>query len=222
MLNIYADKFNFGNPIKGKLPLIIDAFVKFYGEEHRSEITQKINDTIFLFLPSGDSNEVLLQLDIYFKKLQNNLKEQMFSRLNKPFDKFLLNDFIPTDLDNIINALKEKNLTKEQTQYINKIKKIFNIKNKLFDNNTEVLEILENLNTEYKTTFKQKFSRLNIDKFNAMPYFSSYKKDLELDKAFEKNQKDAVISYFAKVKNVSVEEILKTKNIETYVMVYLS
>ena len=37
------------NPIKDKLPQIIEYFVEFYGEGYRKDITEKLSNTIFVF-----------------------------------------------------------------------------------------------------------------------------------------------------------------------------
>lgn len=49
MLDIRVNGVNIFNPIDGKIDEIIEYFVKFYGEEHRKRITDRINDTTFIF-----------------------------------------------------------------------------------------------------------------------------------------------------------------------------
>ena len=50
MLEFKLDGINIYNPIENKKDQIIDCFVEFYGEEYRRRITDRIDNTIFLFL----------------------------------------------------------------------------------------------------------------------------------------------------------------------------
>ena len=42
------------NPIEGKLDTIIEYFVEYYGEEQRERITEKLNNTTFIFSPQNN------------------------------------------------------------------------------------------------------------------------------------------------------------------------
>ncbi len=57
------------NPLKNKLPQIIEYFVKFYGEEYRSQIKDRIDNTIFIFA----DREVKNSLNEHFIELKDEL-----------------------------------------------------------------------------------------------------------------------------------------------------
>lgn len=44
------------NPLEGKIQEVIEYFVAFYGEKYRERITQKINNTTFIFAPKDEGN----------------------------------------------------------------------------------------------------------------------------------------------------------------------
>ena len=75
MDGIYINKhYNVLNPLEGKIDTLIDVFVKYYGEDKRDIITQKINNTTFVFAPKL-SGEVRLE-----------------DRLNNFFDDLIINE----------------------------------------------------------------------------------------------------------------------------------
>ena len=51
MEEIFYNGVNIFNPIEGKLNEIIECFVELYGESERTRISDRLNDTTFLFLP---------------------------------------------------------------------------------------------------------------------------------------------------------------------------
>ncbi len=54
-------------PLEGKMPRIIDYFVKVYGEKYRKRITEKLNDACYFFLDDGNKGGIY-SADIYLKE----------------------------------------------------------------------------------------------------------------------------------------------------------
>ena len=54
-------------PLEGKMPRIIDYFVKVYGEKYRKIITEKLNNACYFFLDDGN-NGGIYSTDIYLKE----------------------------------------------------------------------------------------------------------------------------------------------------------
>lgn len=82
MLDFKLEGINIYNPIEGKIDQIIDCFVKFYGEEYRSEITHKLNNTIFFFLDDARANNTT------FSQIKNYLiKSKIYPLTNEFWEK---------------------------------------------------------------------------------------------------------------------------------------
>ena len=141
------DKFNLDSKLASFIPKVIEAFVKFYGEEERENITNKLNNGIYTAYLNIDSYNTLL---INAKaKCVNNAIEYFFSLINIPNNednKRKYFGYSPLDLDNtplgefynyynsderyhkirVLNALKSITgndlLTWDDPEEINKIK----------------------------------------------------------------------------------------------------
>ena len=49
MIKFKVDGVEVFNPLKGKLNSLIEYFVKFYGEEYRERITNRLTNTAYIF-----------------------------------------------------------------------------------------------------------------------------------------------------------------------------
>ena len=72
------------NPIKDKLPQIIEYFVKFYGEEYRKEITEKLSNTIFVFTDRVYENQ-FTPIEEYFYLNKRKLIDDFQKALKNKF-----------------------------------------------------------------------------------------------------------------------------------------
>lgn len=54
-------------PLEGKMPSIIDYFVKVYGEKYRTHITKKLNNACYFFFDDGNKGGIY-STDIYLKE----------------------------------------------------------------------------------------------------------------------------------------------------------
>ena len=87
MINCRVNGLNIFDPIDGKLDQIIEYLVKFYGEEYRQRITDRINNTTFLFVGEIDEQTKLstfTDLKKYYYKQLNNIKKAFFEELGMP------------------------------------------------------------------------------------------------------------------------------------------
>lgn len=87
MINCRVNGLNIFDPIDGKLDQIIEYLVKFYGEEYRQRITDRINNTTFLFVGEIDEQTKLstfTDLKKYYNKQLNNIKKAFFEELGMP------------------------------------------------------------------------------------------------------------------------------------------
>lgn len=220
MLDIYAGDYNLGNPIEDKLPMLIEYFTQFYGEEHRESITQKINDTTFFFLPSKDG-KALSDTNNSFEQMKKNLTRQLIESVNPDYNKNVEIDFNPQNLDSLIQSINNKSLTETQKQELNNIKHIFNIKNKLFSSSIKQMqELLGNLNNNFKQNFVDDFESISLDQDDALTYFEAFKDAEKIQESFDKKYDNLICQYFAKVKNCDIEKIKSNKNIQQYITTY--
>lgn len=79
MIKHDINKVNLDNPLEGKIPQIIEYFVKFYGEKYRERITDRI------------TNSTLVFANIYNDEMEsdNSIKHSYDFDVNEKFEKFL-------------------------------------------------------------------------------------------------------------------------------------
>ncbi len=81
------EKINLNNPIEGKIPMITEYFVKFYGEQYRDIITNRIKNTSFIFVnPAVDTN-FSAQLKEYFDNKKSELISSYLNEIKIDLDK---------------------------------------------------------------------------------------------------------------------------------------
>ncbi len=102
MIKHGLENINLEDPIKDKLPKLIDYFVKFYGEEYRQKITDNLNHTIFLYLSKPEHDE-LLALDIYFAQKREEIIYDYYD--NNNLNSFTIDEFPQIDIDGWIKKL---------------------------------------------------------------------------------------------------------------------
>ena len=123
MKDIVVNDVHIFNPIEGKKEMLIEYFVKVYGEEHRPLIEEKINSIVFITVPTemhsfsaqrgqcsnakgklkklnveGNEEEILAeyqQLDEDFKEIEEKRNEKIFSLLREKWKGTALYKNIP-------------------------------------------------------------------------------------------------------------------------------
>ena len=127
-----CDGVDIFNPLEGREDQMIEAFVKFYGEEYRPRIEQKFKDTTFIFVPKmcDIRNDTYAFADMYYIEKQ----EQTFKKLDKEFgidlSNFNYKRYMPSDVALCRQALlKGEELNGHQTAIMNYFSEAFGICN---------------------------------------------------------------------------------------------
>ncbi len=132
MIKHGLENINIENPIKDKLPMLIEYFVKFYGEKYREKITNRLYNTTFILAEPIDGSLSLSSLISHFEKKKDEVYNN-FAREAK--DKYSVNA-------NIIEYIKNNKPDKYiSSTDIEKCIKLFNKKYK---------PSIDYLNSEYK------------------------------------------------------------------------
>ena len=80
MIKFKVDGVEVFNPLKGKLNALIEYFVKFYGEEYRERITNRLTNTAYIFtgeVGAINSHSTCDDLEEYYdKKIERLTKEE--------------------------------------------------------------------------------------------------------------------------------------------------
>ncbi len=204
------------NPIKGKIPKIIEYLVEFYGEEYRDRITERINNTMFLFL------------DRYFSKYYTEVEGYFYRQIEKlinEFERELLNkhDIIANfnfgcfkeDMNNLA-------IFKDEINEDNIDKVYYFIKNNLsFDYRiTSMDELEDNLNVDsYKEGLMDKFQKIHalfVEKYRTpLKYLFSEEKRYSKKEDPEYNylSKSLEQKFYMKSENYILETLTDKLNI---------
>ena len=78
---------NGNEEIKKAIPMYIEAFVKFYGEECRQEIEEKFNSLLCLGYQNPDS--IKRNIDKYMQQETRKMVEKIFEKTNIPVEKLI-------------------------------------------------------------------------------------------------------------------------------------
>lgn len=217
MLDLYADDYNIANPLKDKLPLVIEYFVKYYGEEHRESITEKLNNTTFLFLPKKDK-DLLPPLKYLFYNTKNKMLEEMIGdsfNYNKR-KLILLHDNIH-HIKGISEALKTNTLNEEQQALIKNIITILEINPllvKLGVAKKTLREVLTKLENSYQA-YEERYNKVLKQETLAEKFIQKLSFNYEQERT--KKVYDATLVNFARIKNCDIESIKSVPHIKELV-----
>lgn len=175
MIEHGLEKINLDNPIDGNLSMLINYFVKFYGEKYRDKITERLTNTTYIFSDCAGNVDTYNGIKLYFenkkieltksfyKELGVNLKSNNLSFIDfKNWQETLKNykdiQSLPPVLFNFLASyLKLDNLYMEdQQQQLNKL---------LLDkkSNLKLQKVLFKFDELYKTKYKQNFDYLESE-----------------------------------------------------------
>ncbi len=94
MVNLKVEGVNIFDPIKDKIPKIIEYLVDFYGEKYRESITNKIENAHFMFLPKEEVYPTRTTVaDYYSERLKEIMKkcwEETLKKANPDYSRSLL------------------------------------------------------------------------------------------------------------------------------------
>ncbi len=106
----YEDIKDVDNPLDGKMPKIVEYFVKVYGEKYRDLINEKLNNAFYIFLDDGNAGGVYSS-DIYFKERRAE-KIQELSNYKKTYKGYTILNY-DTFVKYLYKAKEWKNELKE-------------------------------------------------------------------------------------------------------------
>ncbi len=102
-------KVNLDNPLEGKIPQLIEYFVKFYGEKYRERITERINNATFVFA-SVYIGEIERDFGGMKASYDEDITEKLEKFLKEKYDAKVL------DEDGYYNVLDAKDWAKMRTK----------------------------------------------------------------------------------------------------------
>ncbi len=98
--NIFLD-----DPIKERLPQLIESFVKFYGEKYREKITNNLNNTFFIYVQKPE--EEIENIQMALAQIREDRIYQYYNDNN--LDSFSIDEFPKLDFEKWIEDLRNKN-----------------------------------------------------------------------------------------------------------------
>lgn len=221
MNNLYANKLNLINPLDGKLPLITEYFVKFYGEDKRERITNKLKNATFVFIPNFKI-DVYLEAEKYFYNLKNQIQNNVVESTGFPYEKKLVSNLDLTKLSQLKQAYQNKNLTSTQKDMIYKLNDIFKQKRGTFSyENKNIIKMLNVLEEKYTSLYKEQYEELIIQEKTALAYFEKFQEKFDENKYLLK-MRETTLKYFAKILKKDVSIIKTEPKINEYLDTFTS
>ncbi len=247
MEKIIIDGVNIFNPIEGKLGKIIEYFVEFYGEEYRSRIENRLKNAIYIFSGRIDPNTlkaVKVQAQQYYNNKIKKYEFKLFNKLNLPVERFFyIRDY---NFDKVFKTILEYkkgniNVNDVEQDIANNIVNLayaFGIvdcqKPMTEDNLYKTLNIIL---SKHLLKFFQSYKELKL------LWYDKYKKEVDSIKIqskvitdkigkmesqgiesylnYKKKKASIVLLLFSKIIKKGVNELIKDKNINLYVNLYL-
>lgn len=83
MIEFKVDGVDIFNPIKDKMPEVIEYLVKFYGEKYREQITSKLNNAHFLFLPKENIYSTRSIMTSYYEERFREIRKKCWKEAAK-------------------------------------------------------------------------------------------------------------------------------------------
>ena len=246
MINCRVNGLNIFDPIDGKLDQIIEYLVKFYGEEYRQRITDRINNTTFLFVGEIDEQTKLstfTDLKKYYNKQLNNIKKAFFEELGMPnnpnieildVDRFHLFDMTiaslrHNELDrldgkkiyNLIKFLDIMGVKNSEGQKLSSLKDL----QELVQNDEKYIELLD-IYLKAKKLWTAKYSRKYFEttmekNLNESKISTFEEKSREIIDYYKGQINNLFLSVISRVKNVDVETLKADDKIHDYIQTFI-
>lgn len=228
MLNVKVNGANVFNPIEGRMNEIIEDFVKFYGEEYRQRITDRLNNTTCIFT-SRSTNSISSTYDNvnqYYKDKIKYVDKLLFSRIpnytpkqdnsmqffNNYNDAYMVKRDLSTGMfnvftyDKIIDMIGMFNLDNPADSLVNYSHKALSEWLKNNENKERVLQCATTIVKEYELNFAKLYKAINIEQRNALEQLKEYNDIIEKEKDVgDKEIKQTLIKYLQKNKKIEKE-----------------
>ena len=78
-MEIRFDGVDVFNPIEGKMDVIIDSLVEFYGEKNRSRIEERFKNTAFIFVPQTGFSKLFPSIKSFYSQCREDVVEEIFA-----------------------------------------------------------------------------------------------------------------------------------------------
>ncbi len=206
------------NPLKDKLPMIIEYFVDFYGEDNRERITQRLNDAIYVFVERGEKNS----LAKFFKERRDEIALNFKIALELYSDYDVVNEVIAQSdyFIKIISKVEKwrKNITKEDVEEVYslldmirdkqlKVESPKQLEKMLKDKNSakKIYEFLGNLYSIYELDYKEDMEHL-LSEEDRLNNGSQAEKVKEIQKQFENDCKELISIKLIALLSISMDE----------------
>lgn len=238
MLNVTINKTNMFNPLEGKMNEIIEYFVKFYGEEYRQRITNRLNNTTCIFVPKSNSflstydnvkyfynDRIKFINNLLFSRIPNYKQKQdgSFQHFNDYKDAAIVKRdlttgmFGPFTCDKIIDMIQMFDLDNPNNPLENYSHKTLNQWLKNEENKARILQCAQQIIQEYKQHFEVIFNAVNTEKDIALKKVKEYDDIIEAETIKGKEIIiQAIGNYLQKHKktaaNISDEDLNKLAN----------
>ena len=246
MINCRVNGLNIFDPIDGKLDQIIEYLVKFYGEEYRQRITDRINNTTFLFVGEIDEQTKLstfTDLKKYYYKQLNNIKKAFFEELGMPnnpkieildVDRFHLfamtieslrhNELDRLDGKRIYNLIKFLDIMGVKNSENQKLRSLKDLQ-ELVQNDEKYIELLD-IYLKAKKLWTAKYSRKYFEttmekKLNESKISTFEEKSREIIDYYKGQINNLFLSVISRVKNVDVETLKADDKIHDYIQTFI-
>lgn len=246
MINCRVNGLNIFDPIDGKLDQIIEYLVKFYGEEYRQRITDRINNTTFLFVGEIDEQTKLstfTDLKKYYYKQLNNIKKAFFEELGMPnnpkieildVDRFHLfamtieslrrNELDRLDGKKIYNLIKFLDIMGVKNSENQKLRSLKDLQ-ELVQNDEKYIEVLD-IYLKAKKLWTAKYSRKYFEttmekKLNESKISTFEEKSREIIDYYKGQINNLFLSVISRVKNVDVETLKANDKIHDYIQTFI-
>lgn len=203
------------NPLKNKLPQIIEYFVKFYGEEYRSQIKDRIDNTIFIFA----DREVKNSLNEHFIELKDELALKFEIEVENGLGYEVVNDVVSlgdyllklmpkvklwsqdiklADADELYSLFEIIKIDGLDTEGKEKFDELLKDENAVY----EIERCLREVSLLYETKYKNDLEYLDSEQARIVQ--KGYKSEFEkIDKAFLEGVQEAAAVIF--IKNFKIE-----------------
>ena len=219
MIDKYLKLLEYQETFPDKIKHIVDAFVSFYGEEKREEITYKLRDVLVLpYIPLTDLKTMIYKIKLekneeLFSKLkeQSDFDDETFSKL-KSYGEFPENLFFK--YYNFIEKVKESNDPNLNTPWdLSSLDENITAKNILEGNLSPLMQKMEELKTvllSLKSDYDAVYSK--IKKFDDMTKIDTYSISSKYLYEYASKHKDLLGDEFDKIE----EEYKQTKSVAAY------
>lgn len=251
MIKFKVDGVEVFNPLKGKLNSLIEYFVKFYGEEYRERITNRLTNTAYIFtgeVGAINSHSTCDDLEEYYDKKIERLTESFFKNLDAKnlknvkyydfnastffqlasilkdlrYNKFNLKEFSEDKVINFLVLCEAFNIIDSEQEDINEsVKKICNFV-KDKSNYVKLANLIIKANRLWIVRYKKAFQNIEEVKNSKLTILRNIEEKSKKISEFYANQiNELFIDVFANLKNIDKKDLLENDEVYDYIDIFI-